>query len=338
VESGFLEAQTMRLVESVRRHAGAWARSKMYAVTPRPGPPLARATRRHFERHDVRYIDARLPGALDWFRFRNKPKALARAEEDADTEVMCWLDSDLLFLGEPEGLEMDGVDFVACASDKEMGTSGPSDPYEPFWAAMCEALGFALDELPWITTEMERTRIRLYWNSGFFAYRRGTGFAEEYLRQTDALLASRVVTDAPHFALGIDEMAALGFAMVKLGLAYRSLPYTHNYPWGSRTPREWYADETLRKVRILHYHDAMWPPMWPDFIARVRAAHPDVAEWLAPLGPMKNEAPLLHRGLARGLRALRDTQERRHWAACRTVLASKAAPVEARAPRAVASR
>ena len=55
----------------------------------------------------------------------NKPRALRKVEELAQTESVAWLDSDIVFLGEPEELLLgDGEDIAACPSDKNLGTSG----------------------------------------------------------------------------------------------------------------------------------------------------------------------------------------------------------------------
>jgi hypothetical protein len=55
VESGPLEAQTVRLADSIRRFGGRLAGSDIIAVTPRFGPPLARETRRRFAELGVRH-------------------------------------------------------------------------------------------------------------------------------------------------------------------------------------------------------------------------------------------------------------------------------------------
>lgn len=46
--------------------------------------------------------------------------------------------------------------------------------------------------------------------------------------------------------------------MVKMGIPWRALPYSHNYPMGSKTHKDWYNEELLRAARIVHYHDAMY--------------------------------------------------------------------------------
>ena len=44
VESGSLESQTIRMVESLRRYGGKFANAPVIAVTPRFGAPLSKAT------------------------------------------------------------------------------------------------------------------------------------------------------------------------------------------------------------------------------------------------------------------------------------------------------
>ena len=320
VESGWLEAQTVRLVESMRRHGGRYAQAPIFAVTPRFGPPLSRQMHAFFERHNVRYIrKAFATTRYSWFKFINKPLAVVAAEEQADTDVVCWLYGDLLILSEPSGLELDDVDFAASASDKEMGSTGPGDPFENLWGALCKTVGVGLDELPWVTTELDQFRIRAYWNGGFFAYRRATRFGHHYLSMCEKLLDARVGSGASGYSPGINEMSAIAFAMVKQGLRYRALPFPYNYPLGVRTPPAWYSPERFAQVKILHYHDSMWPKFWPTLIERLRAVHPHVAEWVAPLGPMENHAPLPYRLLDRGLRKLRTRQEKVYKASCQLV-------------------
>ncbi|HEY6926907.1 MAG TPA: hypothetical protein VI653_25700 [Steroidobacteraceae bacterium] len=315
VESGPLEAQTVRMVESVRMFGGRFASAPIVAVTPRPGPRISTATRAMFRRHEVEHM--RLPGCrkYNWFNFFNKPLALVAAEAHTHTEFVGFLDSDLLIVREPELLEpRTGEDLTAFPVEiKEMGTTGPGDPYEEFWKASCQVVGIELEALPWITTAQSKERVRLYFNSGIFAYRRGTGFGAEYLRVCRALLDSRVGTNAPGYGLGFKEQVSVGFAAATLGLNWRALPYSHNYPLSSITP---YDPALLAGARVVHYHDAMWPPFWSTFLQRIRETQPHTAAWLTALGPMKNDAPLLSRFLAKALRAARTRQAERYRAAC----------------------
>ena len=48
VESGWLETQTIRLVESLRKFGGTFSQEPVIAVTPRFGPPLSKRTHAQF--------------------------------------------------------------------------------------------------------------------------------------------------------------------------------------------------------------------------------------------------------------------------------------------------
>ena len=102
VKSGILEGATVRMIESLRRWGGAFARAPVYAVTPRYDAPLSRATHENFKRLDVRHLYLACKTPYSWFKYYNKPIALDAADAVADTETIAWLDSDILIVGEPE--------------------------------------------------------------------------------------------------------------------------------------------------------------------------------------------------------------------------------------------
>jgi hypothetical protein len=321
VESGFLEAQTVRMIESLRRWGGKLASSPIFAVTPRFGPPLTKKTLEIFTKFNVNYIRSYPQSQYSWFKFLNKPLALAIAEEHISTESVCWLDSDILIVDEPELLILnEGEDFLGCASsEKEQGTTGIDDPFETIWRENCQAIGVNIGELPWLITEREKIHIRLYWNGGIFVYRRSTNFAKHYLDTCVQLLDARVTTRVPGYSLGINEMSAIGLAMFKMQLSWRALPYSHDYSISSVTYKKWYVKEQLEEAKVVHYHDSMWPWFWETFIESLVATHPYAADWLISQGPMKIEAPSYWRVMRKLLDSLRLRQESAYLKSCRVV-------------------
>jgi hypothetical protein len=318
VESGPLETQVLRMVESLRRFGGALADCPVWAVKPRFGPPLSRHTRREFDRLRVDFRRTHRSDLHRWYAYINKTRALVLAEADAATDFVGWLDADLLFAGEPSDLiPRPGEDLTACSSDNAGGTTGPGDKCEPFWRAACAAVGLDLDQLPWVTTEREGDRIRLYWNSGVFAFRKGSGLAAEHDRCTTRLLDANVGSAVT--GVFFTEQYALALAAANLGLKYRQLQHSHNYEMGSAIHERWYREEKLRAARIVHYHDFQWPAFWPTFIGCLQATHPTVAGWLEPLGPLRNTAPVAYRAVTKVLRTVRAKGEQRFKAACRFV-------------------
>jgi hypothetical protein len=323
VESGPLEVQTVRMIESLRRWGGQFAQNPMIAVTPRFGPPLTRETQAAFDRLNVRHIQSQPRSKYTWFNFINKPSALLVAEDYSTTEAICWLDSDLLFLGEPTELTLQPEeDFLACASDKNIGTAGKDDPFDPFWRAIGETVGIDIDDLPWVTTEQEQQAIRLYWNGGILVYRRATGYAKDYLRMCEQMLDAQIL-DHNSFAKGTGafahEQIAVGLSMFRMGLKWRALPYSHDYIMSSRSHAELYRQADLQTAKITHYHDSMWHWFWPEFIQCLQNTHPEVAAWLSPLGALSHPAPWHYRMLGKWLKTQRAKQADRYVKACRVV-------------------
>jgi hypothetical protein len=321
VESGSLECQTIRMIESLRRNGGKFSNAPVIAVTPRFGPPLSKLTRQAFNDLKVTHIRPKIKTNYTWFKFLNKPLAVVEAEKHITSEFVGWLDSDLLFLDEPEQLALlPSEDFIGFPVEaKEMGTTGLGDPYEPLWQEFCHILGIDIEALPWIITAETKQKVRLYFNGGIFVYRRSTGFAKNYLDICLKLLDSRIGTKAEGYNIGIEEMSAIGFAVIKMGLEWRSLPYSYDYVMLSITHHEWYKEELLKEARIVHYHDSMWPPFWPVFLECLHNTHPEVEKWLGSLGPMSNQAPFQWRLLARLLKIVRSRAENTYNQNCRIV-------------------
>jgi len=318
VESGSLESYTVRMVRSLRRYGGQFANAPIIAVNPRFGPPLSKKTRRIFDDSNVTYIRRPASTKYSWFKFLNKPFALTAAEELVHSETIGFLDSDLLFVGEPSQLTLlSSEDFLGFpVESKEMGTTGPGDPYEPLWREFCRTLDIDIESLPWVITSQTNQRVRLYFNGGIFVYRRSSHFSQSYLNLCLRLLDSGVATKAAGYAEGVKEMSSVGFAVVKLGLPWRALPYSHDYSMCSGTHSTWYSEDMLRDARIVHYHDSMWPPFFDTFRECLHNTHPDVEHWLASQGPMRNYAPPQWRLLSKMLHKLRAKKETAYLHKC----------------------
>ena len=319
VESGSLETQTIRMIESLRRWGGRFASCPVYAVTPRFGSPISKQTRQIFDKFQVEYIRFHEPSQYSWNKFLNKLLALSAVEKLAKTEYVGWLDSDSLIINEPDQFIFDVNDnFLACPSDKlNIGTSGKDDPNDLYWQEICKCLGIDIETVPWINSEPEGIKIRFYLNSGVFIYRRSTNFAQHYLetfiRLCDSCIASQ---DAGFF---FNDQVALGLTVVKMGISWRTLPYSHNFAICSSIPAYWYNVEQLKNAKIIHYHDSMWYWFWDTFLESMNQSHPDVAQWLTSIGMMQNHAPIQWRATKKILDFMRKKQESAYLQSCRKV-------------------
>jgi hypothetical protein len=318
IESGSLEAQTVRMVQSLRRYGGRYANAPIFAVTPRLGSPLSPKTQKIFEDNNVRHLVVKpheTSIGYRWNHFINKPTAILAVDEICTTEAVAWLDSDLLIVAEPSELQLaEGENFLACTSDRLGGTTGPGDEMEPYWREVCKVLGLDLEQLPWVTTAQEGLKIRYYFNSGVFVYRRGHNFAQQYLRNCLKMLEARVSSSVCGFFF--TDQVAMGLTAAQLGLAWRSLPYSHNYPVSPLTHEDWYDESRLRAARIVHYHNSMWMPFWTTFLDCLTETHPRAAVWMATIGPMTNQIPLPYKAFNKVLGRVRQSQKTRYQSTC----------------------
>ncbi len=318
IESGWLEAQTVRMIESLRRWGGKFADAPIFAVTPRFGPPLAKKTHQFFKEFGVEYIRCQSKSSYSWYPLLNKPLALVAAEEHSTSEFIGWLDSDLIIVNEPDQLTLNQEEsFLVCGSDKNIATTGPQDPNEAYWQEVCKRVGIDIDALPWNKTEPEGVSVRLYWNSGVFVYRRSLNFAKNYLQVCTDILDACVANHSE--GIFFHEQMSLGLAMTKMGLLWGSLPYSHNFAMGSKMPKDWYSEEKLRAAKIIHYHDCMWPWFWDTFVECLSKTHPPVADWLTSIGPMKNEAPLSSRAIKKVIESTRTRKKLAYINSCRVL-------------------
>jgi hypothetical protein len=317
MESGVLEPMVLRMVESLRRWGGRFRDAPVLALNPRLGPPLAQSTHRAFAKLGVDYRRIRPDNRYAWMDFYNKPLVTAAAAAVVNTELVAFLDADILILGEPEELMLGAdEDFAAAATNKTVGSSGPDDEHEPYWEAVCSVVGMRPDDLPWVTTCEENLPIRAYWQGGVFVFRRASEYGRHYLETCTRLIDSRVISHASRSFF--TEQVSLSLAMVRGGMRWRALSHSHNYNVLGPLLKE--SNTALpANTRIFHYHDAMWPAYWPEFLRLCQANRPDVHDWLSKLGPLANHSAIPCKALTKALRLMRARRYAAFETTCRVV-------------------
>lgn len=317
LEAGPLEQQVIRMVTSLRKWGGRFANAPVYAVNPRfdilkinPQTFLALADL------GVNYLSIRPKNSFPWFRFLNKPVSVAAVEALVSTDFISFLDGDVLVVREPAQLDL-GLDFDlgACIRDKGgIATMGPEDPNEAHWKLLCGELGLKIEEFPFVTELCFKERIRLYCNAGIFSYRRNTGFATRWRDNCTQLLRARIA-HTQHNVYFL-EQAAFSLTIMQLGLRLRQLEYSHNHGVGKLHFNDHFQDQ-LGQACLLHYHEAMSPPYWEEFLGYVERAKPEVAEWLRPQGPILKGSSV-RQSMRDALRSIRYIQQLAHIRQCRT--------------------
>jgi hypothetical protein len=320
LEYGSLAEGVIYFAESLRRLGGDFGSARIIAVTPRSGPRTSKHVRDALKKYDVLHIKSHNRDEQSWFKFLNKPMTLCLAERHITTEQVTWVDSDIVFLKTPEKLILGGnEDFCACAPEKEQGTEGENDPFEPIWRSMCQLVGVSFEQLGWVLAEYQKVHIRTYWNSGVFTYRRHLGFAEKYLEFTRKLLEARVISKQPGFYIGIFEQASAGFAAAALGMRIRSLPPEYNYPIAPFLYPGRYSENEMRAAAVLHYHESIWAPFFSTFVDCMRINNPGLADWFHARGPFQMPTSLLDRVTNKAFKSFRKRKESQYLQSCRSI-------------------
>jgi hypothetical protein len=311
IEAGELETKTIRMVDSLRRFGGRFADLEVIAVTPRFGPRLASKTRTRLSELGVRHIQIHPKTDYVWHHYMNKAQAVMAAEREVTTDQILWIDSDIIFLREPNDLELPpGIDFAASAPDTGLiGSQGADDPQDAFWSRCANLIGQRVEGLPWLTTG-DGHRIRFYWNAGLYIYRRSSCFGREFTSDFERSMRARVARNHAQVH-GMDQVI-LGLTVLRLGLAWRAIPDTSNFPVLSFLPDNFDPAKVLR-ADVLHYHDSMGLDLWPKLLATLEPSHPQVYQWLASLGPIADPASRGARLLREALRVKRGVDRRLYY-------------------------
>jgi len=307
VEAGRLEGEALLLCRSLRRFGGALADSPIVAYRPREGDPLSDETRAALAELDVELIEEVLNVEHSFHPIANKLHAGAHAERSFAEDAIVVLDSDAVFLAEPQLLDLgEGSDGAAAPVGKvSEGTTGPDHDNEPYWRELYALAG--VDDPPWIETALRGTRARGYWNSGLVAARRDAGLLGEWLELFARLLAEGRLP--PSGRIDNLDQIALALVLSRRPRRIQTLPWSYNY---RITRRGRYAGDAGRAelTDLVHVHymrsfyvegflERIDPPFDPDT---------EPYRWLAPQLPLEprvvlddDGSPLTSRRIRRAL-------------------------------------
>jgi hypothetical protein len=290
VESGPLEQMAVLLCRSIREFAGRYRDSPIYTSRPRAGAVIAGATRSALDDLGVIHSDELLNSDFADYPVGNKIFVCAHAEETLAEDVLVFLDTDTVMVGEPTDLDLPPRLDAALrpASSSENNSNGPGDPRDRYWNRLFEFL--KISGHPYVINELSR-RVRAYFSSGLIAARREVGLFRRWETDFRALFAGGLFPRPGEIAR-MDEIA-LTCTMARSFDRVRVLDGRYNYliyyrplmaePWRS-----------LPLEGMVHVHYRYWFNR-PNFLADVRPPIDPgsrVARWLGtrlPLEPVRLE-------------------------------------------------
>ena len=287
IEFGPLEDQTLLMLNSLRRHGGELGRAPVIVVKPRLGVPLRSGTLLQLSALGARLVDDPKCSPVPWFNYANKIAAVLIAQQQAQTALVAWLDSDVLVAGPPTDLRLaEDEDFAARAEFLPPAVREDDPTHVPYWRRLCSLFGVQFDLVPWLFVDHRDERIRMYFNSGVFVWRRSSGFAERYADFFVRLLKSRLAQHDGCFFTA--DQVVLTPVVIAGNLRWRHLGYRcHHMTFQAQIDGP-IASPSMHESALIHYSKSLDAPHRERFLARLRVERPELHGWLV-------EQPALHR-------------------------------------------
>jgi hypothetical protein len=255
VEAGALEHQARLLCESIRLHGGCYRNARIAAVSPTADRRPSRDFAVFSHRHAIDYLELSLRIECPEYRTTNRIYAAAERADRSRADVLVVVDSDTLFLREPD-LRLDGADVAVRPVDvKGMCTAGEGDPFDRYWRSLCDLGGIDYERLPFVMPTIDDRPVKASYNGGLVVVRRSTGI----LQQAADLFGRSVRAGLRPRALGQDAVFASTGFVGQIASAY----------WGSSqaalSVAIWGATD---RVRILEPTYNVPIHVWDQLLAR----------------------------------------------------------------------
>ncbi|MGI8460927.1 MAG: hypothetical protein ACR2OC_04700 [Solirubrobacterales bacterium] len=283
VAEGNLAAQSELFVESLRRWGGELAETPVYAFTS-PDDTPGEATIARLVELGATHVELDLEARRRDPPVLNKVYVCAWAERELEFETLCFSDTDTVILNEPRDL-VEGEWLAASkpvGSSRAGGSKGPEKRNERYWQRLYAELGVRSE--PWVTSVVDRKRIRAYWNTGLVAARRSAGLFGTWEEALEQLFERDVVFRKPVL------MEQLAWSGVTADIHDRvwELPDPYNYP----LPKRRFLPEEMQALdlgHLVHVHLHKWAHL-DGFLTEVLPALDSGSEryeWLAERLPLE---------------------------------------------------
>ncbi len=277
VARGKLASQSVLFADALRTWGGELADAPLYAFTA-PDDAPDRDTLGRLRELRVTHLEPALERPYRDPPVLNKVFVSAWAERELDHEVLVFVDSDTVFLDHPRELALEGRLAAAkpVGNSRTAGSTGPGDPNEPYWQRVYDELG--VRAWPFVTTTVDRARIRAYWNTGLVAARRSAGLFGEWERALIRLFEAGCVFRKPVLM----EQVAWAAVIAEIHDRVLVLPDEYNYP----LPKRRFLPAGVRDLeleQLVHVHYHRWGHL-PGFLDQLEPPLDSRSERYAWLG------------------------------------------------------
>nr|NQU92416.1 hypothetical protein [Bacteroidota bacterium] len=253
-ERGSLESMSKLLVYSLREFGGRFRNTPIYSYQPRKRFKISRKTLKFFEKYQVEYIDLDLNKAFDYYPLANKPLVCRHREENTNSEILVFLDSDVFFLNEPsEFIDFQNADVVLRPVDRKgIGTLGKDDANSDYWDQMYKLLNVKVQRK--VTSTIDNNSILEYYNTGHIITKTANGLFNAWLSNFIVLMKNglRPLKEGNYFV----EQSTFSATVSQLELKVKLLGKYYNSPIHRQinTTNIDYHIDNFDKLVTVHYH------------------------------------------------------------------------------------
>jgi hypothetical protein len=234
-ERGVLVDQAILLCQSIRHFAGRYASAYITVISPRSERRPHRKEIEILEALGANYVELELVSPVPEYGPSFRVLALAWCAERCRSDVLVQLDSDTVFLAEPD-IQLGEAGAAARPVDVSgMCSAGPDDPFDAVWQRMAKLCRVDLDALPMLLTTVDKRRVRASYNAGLiFGSSRLYPLVAEFLVRIlrdevrpYASLRDRIQSGAGPVSLEGSQFWGTSQAAISLALEHIPLTFSH---------------------------------------------------------------------------------------------------------------
>lgn len=282
----------------------------MFVIQARLGAPLQSHTILELEALNAKLIIDKKINPATWFNYANKIAAVKIAQNLATTELIAWLDSDILVNQPPTELILsENIDFAARGEYLPPAIHEDKTENIPYWTELTKLFNCDYSNIPQLMIDHRQLLIRMYFNSGVFVWRRSSNFAELYFEYFKTLLHSRLAQHDGEFFTA--DQVILTPIILRNSLRWMHLGYKCHHMTFQFQIDGTVASPSMDNSALIHYSRSLDEKFRVKFLKRLELETPKLYAFvLADLANEKRNANervglVFRKVLARVLRIFR---------------------------------
>ena len=280
------ERKALLLIESIRAFAGSLSQAPIWCFTLSNEKSLSEKTNDRLSALDATLIHFETDIRTPQFPFIRKALISAQAESTAQdkTDLLVWLDTDTIVLQEPKGFLLREGKSLGCRPVHHTNIgSRYDDPLDPFWTQIYRYCRVPEDRVFAMTTHVDGTRIRPYFNAGLLVVRPERRllqiWRDTFLRIYGAAEFQELYKKDERYTVFMHQAVLAGTVLSTLRTEeIEELPSTYNYPlhlYGEDVTD--LRPSSLEELTTFRYEDFFENPEWKK---KIPAGEP-LKQWIS---------------------------------------------------------